>query len=563
MKCEMYGGLLAIKDCFAQKELIKDKFGAVWSKSQKAWLTAPSEDKLNALIKMGATIDKSVYDSIGVKQKLHGLLQSIKDKSYVPKDNFADLFVEEFNNEPFGLMEHQVYGANFATEIYKAGNTGCMLSMEMGTGKTLTAIAMIGRQYKEGNFDKLLVVCPKVAMKVWKDEFDKFAKFDYSIACLQGTQKKRIDAMNWLVENGKGLQVVIINYEYVATFLPILEKWKPNVILCDESHRIKGATTQQTKAVTKLGNASKFRICLTGTPLTSNVIDFFSQYRFMDSTVFGLSITCYKNRYILTGMFGEYLRPNPSTFKELQSKINSIAYRVTKEECMTLPPFKDVIIPVDIDCMKQYKELERDYITWLNENESISVTNALSQTLQLRQMTGGFYYTYDEGVGKKITNFIDKSKLLTCMELIDDLVSNGNKVVVFAEFQAEIEALYEECLKKKYKCGTYYGKTNDRDRAELVNGFQNGDIQVFIGQIESAGISITLTSATHMIFYSTGYKYGVYDQARARIHRKGQKNACTYYHLIANNTIDKKILRSLNAKEALAESIIDDYRKGE
>ena len=189
----MYGGLLAIKDCFAQKELIKDKFGAVWSKSQKAWLTAPSEDKVNTLVKIGANIDKDVYKSIGVKHQLHDLLDKIKNKAYVANDKFEDLFVTEFDGEPFSLMEHQVFGANFANEIYKAGDTGCMLSMEMGTGKTLTAMAMIGRQYKEGNFDKLLVVCPKVAMKVWENEFKKFAKFDYTVACLQGTQKKRID----------------------------------------------------------------------------------------------------------------------------------------------------------------------------------------------------------------------------------------------------------------------------------------------------------------------------------------------------------------------------------
>ena len=83
----------------------------------------------------------------------------------------------------------------------------------------------------------------------------------------------------------------------------------------------------------------------------------------------------------------------------------------------------------------------------------------------------------------------------------------------------------------------------------------------FIGQIESAGISITLTASSNMIFLSTGYKYGVYDQARARIHRKGQVNKCTYYHLIATNTIDEKIMKALRKKEALAESVIDDYKK--
>jgi SNF2 family DNA or RNA helicase len=209
-----------------------------------------------------------------------------------------------------------------------------------------------------------------------------------------------------------------------------------------------------------------------------------------------------------------------------------------------------------------YKELEKDYITWLNETEFISVENALTKTLKLRQITSGFYYETTAD-GKKKTVFVDTSKVDACMELINELVENDKKVIVFAEFQAEIEKIKELCDKAKIKCDTYYGKTPEKKKLEIVDNFQNGDLQVFIGQIESAGISITLTSASHMIFLSTGYKYGVYDQARSRIHRKGQKNNCTYYHLLATNTIDVKIKKSLERKEALAQSIIDDYKKGE
>jgi SNF2 family DNA or RNA helicase len=432
--------------------------------------------------------------------------------------------------------------------------------MEMGTGKTLTAMAIANRLNVEKDCKKILIICPKVAMPVWRDEYKKFENLDYKLRLITGTQKKRVDAMNELVDDpSDNLNIAVINYEYTYAFESILSVWKPDIIICDESHRIKGVTTNQTKAITKIGKLVKYKLCLTGTPLTNNILDFFSQFRFLDTSVFGLNFYSFKNRYVITGMFGEYLRPNKSTFDEFKGRVAKISYRVTKEQCLQLPEFTDVVVPVDIDCMKMYRELEKDYITWLNETEYISVENALTKTLKLRQITSGFYYNVDEQ-GNKDAVFVDDAKIKACMELIEELVENDKKVIVFAEFQAEIEKIKELCDREKIKSGTYYGKTPEKKKLEVVDNFQNGDLQVFIGQIESAGISITLTSASHMIFLSTGYKYGVYDQARARIHRKGQVNKCTYYHLIANNTIDAKIMKALENKEALAQSVIDDYK---
>ena len=117
MRCKMLDGLIAISDCYSQKEFVKDKLSGTWSAKNKVWLVPPDASKLSILENIGAMIDKSVYEELGSKKKLQDLLNSIKDKSFVPKDDYSDLFVEEFNGEKFALMQHQVYGANFADNV--------------------------------------------------------------------------------------------------------------------------------------------------------------------------------------------------------------------------------------------------------------------------------------------------------------------------------------------------------------------------------------------------------------------------------------------------------------
>ena len=528
--------------------MLKDEYGAKWDAKEKAWLIPFN---IENLIKIKEAFQPKIDEKVVVfyknKKKCFDFKQQVANGTYKPSRQFSHLI-------GVNLMQHQILSANFACDIFENGGTGVMFSMEMGTGKTLSAMTVVGQMQPK----RVLIVCPKVAMKVWRDEYDKFARYNYMLRVLTGTPKKRIQAMNELIEHEDGLSIAVINYEYTTAFETILTKWQPDMIICDESHKIKSPSSNQTKSIIKIGKTAKYKLCLTGTPLTNNILDFFSQYKFLDSSIFGESFTNYKNKYVITGMFNEYLRPNPRTFNDLRAKVDSIAYRVTKEECLDLPPFVD--IPVYVDMNKEaelkYRQFEDEFIVWLDNQTFISADNALTQTLKLRQLTGGFCYNEDQ-----MPVFVDNSKLEACSELVSEIISAGKKVVIFAEFQAEIKALKEMCDKLGVKSGTYYGATKEKDRNDLVDGFQNGDIQVFIGQIESAGISITLTSANYMIFYSTGYKYGVYDQARARIHRKGQTNKCTYYHLTVKNTIDEKILKSLNKKEKLAQSIIDSYRR--
>lgn len=559
MFIDIYKNQLAIYDCYEQREMLKTKYGASYDKTEKAWIVPVGMKIINEL-----RDNYNLYVSANVKKYIqeHSAMYSSINELKNKKD--IEL---KYDFQPYirnaTLMRHQQVACNIAMTLFNNNHTGVMLDMEMGTGKTMTAMALVGSLK---NTKKVLVICPKISLGVWDREYKKFANYDHIICPLNGTAKKRLQLMQELIDSEGNYEksIVVINYEYVYAFEKILAKWKPDIIICDESHKIKSPTAQQTKSILRLGNLAKYKVCLTGTPLTNNILDFFSQYKFLDSSVLGDSFTAYKNKYVITGMFNEYLRPNPMHFNELKYRLGTISYRVTKEECLDLPPFTDIYIPVEFSPQnyKLYKEFEKEFVVWLNEHTKVTTENALTQTLKLRQLTGGFCYDYDKDGNRTIVDF-DDAKATACAELIENIVEGGNKVIVFAEFQAEIEKIKSICDKFKIKSVTYYGGTSESKKNDAYNEFVNGDAMVFIGQIESAGISITLTNSKYTIFYSTGYKYGSYDQARSRMHRKGQTQNCTYYHLVIKNTIDDKINSSLDKKEKLAETIIDSYRKGD
>lgn len=557
MYLDLYYDSIAISDCYNERTVLKNKLDARWNYTTKCWEIPISSKSIEFLKKtFNATVSAELANYMSKETGLYEQTQEIKEKKNKPLVYNFQKYIKNAT-----LMEHQQIAGNIAMMLFNAGHSGVMFDMEMGTGKTMATIAVIG----ELEAKRILVVCPKISLRVWADEYRKFANYDYDLATLSGPAKKRVETMQDLVDNERdGVKsIAVINYEYVKPFEKILAEWHPDIIVCDESHKIKSPSSLQTKAITKLGYLAKYRFCLTGTPLTNNVLDFFSQYKFLDATIFGSSYTSFKNKYVITGMYDEYLRPNPVNLPELKYKLNTISYRVTKEECLDLPPYSDIYVNVDFEpeTMDLYREFEKEFVVWLNGQDKITAQNALTKTLKLRQLTGGFCYDVSNpNVNKKVIRF-DSSKLNACEDLISSIVREGNKVIVFAEFQAEIEAIANMCEKIHVDAVTYYGNNSDKEKDRAYNRFVNGDAMVFIGQIESAGISITLTNAKYTIFYSTGYKYGAYDQARSRMHRKGQTSNCTYYHLIVNNTIDEKINKALDKKERLAETIIDSYKK--
>ena len=467
------------------------------------------------------------------------------------------------------LYKHQIRGANMALRAFgaldaKTPGGGFGELFEMGCGKTLTTIAVAGALYNLGKIDRVLVVAPTSVCSVWPHDLNQFATFPWEARVLLGDKKKRLKALNEL-ENWpfKALRIAVINYEstHREGIFEALAAYKPDLIVCDESQRIKNPSAAQSKALHKLGDAAPFRMILSGTPVQNNAVDLYSQYRFLDPAVYGANFYAFKNRYCIMGGYGQHQIVGYRNMDELVEKEHSVAYRVTKEECLDLPQQTFINRYVQFTDTEQaiYEQLRKSSFLELETGENVTATTILTMYLRLMQLTGGFL-TADESTRPKQVN---TAKLDALDDIVDDyVVDAGKKLVIFARFRAEIAAIENLLRLRKIQYGSIYGDVPMEERGKIVEDFQtNPDTKVFVAQIQTAGLGITLHAASTAVFYSYDYNYANYAQALARIHRIGQRLPVTYIHLVVDGSIDEKILAALENKEDMAKTVVDSWRE--
>lgn len=434
---------------------------------------------------------------------------------------------------------------------------------EMGCGKTLTAIATMGTAYQLGKIEKVLIIAPTSVCSVWPKEFEEYADFKVNVKVMQGEKDKRIKALSDLDSFPfKALKVAVINYEstWREGIFEALQAWNADMIICDESQRIKTHDAEQSKAIHKLGDNARYKLILSGTPVQNNAIDLYSQYRFLDPAIFGTNFYQFRNRYAIMGGFNRHQIVGYRDLDKLIQKEHSIAYRVTKEEALDLPEqtFLERRIVMSAKEKSIYDRLKRESFTELDGGGQITVTTVLTKLLRLQQYTGGFLIAD----GKEKPELVSKGKLNVLEEIVDDYVLDaGKKLVIFARFRPEIDLIGQMLDKKKIRYGAIYGDVKLESRGDIVKDFQtNPKTMVFLAQIDTAGLGITLTAADTCVYYSVNFNYAAYSQSLARIHRIGQKNICTYIHLITEKTVDETILKALAKKEDLAKTIVDEWR---
>lgn len=194
------------------------------------------------------------------------------------------------------LYRHQADAFHFVMKLFKpSSSAGAALLMEMGTGKTITSIAVTGAMHQSGKVRRVLIVAPLSILGVWNEEFKKFAAFPYSLSILSGSVRKKTDTLQKMC--GDILQIVVVNYESAWRMEKELAAWKPDLIICDEGHKIKTHNISASKTMHRLGAKARYKLLLTGTVITNKAIDVFSQYKFMNPAVFGQSFYSFRNRY--------------------------------------------------------------------------------------------------------------------------------------------------------------------------------------------------------------------------------------------------------------------------
>ena len=473
---------------------------------------------------------------------------------------------------------HQRRAYDFALRLFTEDNSpGTALLMEMGTGKTLTTIAIAGALWLTGRIKRMLIVAPLSIVGVWQEEFAKWAgeacacvnehersscssslaTFPYTLEVLQGSKEQKAKQLPGI--KGPGLHVAVVNYESAWRMEEQIKAWRPDLVVADEGHKLKTHNTNASKAMHSLGAAARYRLLLTGTPVTNKALDIFSQYKFLNDQIFGRSFYSFRNRYFDMVGYGQHTPVMKRHMeREFTQRLHSIAFRATKAECLDLPDTVDIVRLVELEpaARRTYRDLVRDSYAELGEG-SVTATNILTRLMRLSQLTGGFIGNDDDPKPRQIS----KAKLAALEDIIDQAVAEGKKLVVIARFVPEIKAILALLEKMGVGYSCIMGGVKDRD--EQVAAFQTDPaVQVFVGQIATAGLGITLTAASTMVFYSLDYSMSNFEQAKARIHRVGQQQRCTYIYLAAVGTVDGKVLKALQDKADLARTLVDDYRQG-
>ena len=267
-------------------------------------------------------------------------------------------------------MEHQVRAFGFCVSLDESA-----LFMDMGTGKTMVAIAVAGHHYQQRGSLRVLVICPKAVKPVWPRELGKHAGFEWSHAQ---------DA----VPTGTGAQFWVTNYDRVKREQSRIQKWKPDLIILDESHRIKNRKAARTKVVTSL--RSPLRLILSGSPIGKCISEAWSQYNFLNKNVFG-TYNNFKDRYLKMGGYMGYQVTGYKNEDEFADKLHSLAFRVTKDECLDLPPlsYQRLYVEPDAETKRVYKELDLNFYSEV-EGEEVSVDREATKQMKLRQIVGAW-----------------------------------------------------------------------------------------------------------------------------------------------------------------------------
>lgn len=531
---------------YSMKDICKAIPGSRWNPANRCWQYPAT-----------ATAARQILDAFkpsnGSADPLHEIIKAEKEK----EKNVSAIKKAEELPQPEGIKTplwlHQKKSVALANRL-----DGSMLSLDMACGKSLCAVSVIAsNDYMRLSF----IACPKSVQAGWVKQFETHCINQPMVHVLKGStadKKAQAEKLVMIATATNKKLVLICNYE--STFrTPLADyllaiKW--DLVVADESHRLKSPGGRTSKFFQKLGKQARKRMCLTGTPLPNSILDIYGQYRFACPEVFGTSLTAMRTEYCVMGGYQKHEVVAYRNQEEFTQKMYSRAFRVMANEVLDLPPVLHIERPVELSdkCMAIYKQLKKNLIAeW--EQGTITASNGLVKLLRLSQITGG-WATTDEGS----LEHVDTEKIDSLAEMLEDIAID-EPVVIFARFTQDIRSIKNIVTAAGRSCGELSGQWND------LSDYQSGKVKTLVVQIQSGGVGVELQhcgdkNTKYCVFYSVSYSLAEFEQAKARVHRPGQKETVNYIHIKATGTIDEIIYKCLADKKDTIESFLTEL-KGE
>jgi len=444
--------------------------------------------------------------------------------------------------------------------------------MEMGTGKTKVLIDNLAMLYDKGKVDGALIIAPKGVIGTWYNQEIPTHLPDHveNVAILwqSNINKKQQEKLNTLFETGEKLHILVMNVEALSTakgveFATKFLNSHNTLMAIDESTTIKNPKAKRTKNIITLSMLSKYRRILTGSPVTKNPLDLFSQCYFLDPFHLGHeSYYSFRMRYAImktANISGRQIQlvHGFKNLGELSDKLKPFSYRVLKEDCLDLPDkiYMKRQIKLSSEQLRLYEQMRKEALATLN-GKQVTTVNALTQLMRLQQITCG-HFTADDGTTQRIPN----NRISELMDILDEV---EGKAIIWAHYQWDIKDIIKEVVKIHGPCSVvdYYGLTPQDERQDNIKKFQDDPkCRFIVGTPATGGYGITLTAANTVIYYSNGYDLEKRLQSEDRAHRIGQKKSVTYVDINAEETVDEKIVKSLRKKINIASEVLGEDLK--
>jgi len=461
-------------------------------------------------------------------------IKKLKDAEFIIDTELEELLYQaeemEKGIEVPGLKKQLFPFQKVGVAFIEKRNGRALIADEMGLGKTIQAAAWLQLHPEKR---PAIILCPASLKLNWAKELRDVLSTKDKVQILQGTKPYPITE-----------DIIIINYDILNSWVETLQAINPQVLIIDEAHCVKNSSAIRTKATKKLAKGIPHIIALTGTPIVNRPVEGFNIFQILDRNLFP-NFWTYVHRYCGARHNGFGWDFSGATNKEELNQIltSTIMIRRRKADVLKdLPEKLFSFVPIELANETEYRVAEEEFIQYIRFAKGKEAAEKAKKAEHLVKI-------------EALKQLAVKGKMKQAINWIWDFIEDGSKLVVFAVHKEVIDKLMNEFKDVAVKL---YGGCSQKERNEAVERFQNDpNIKLFIGNIQAAGVGLTLTAASAVAFLELPWTPGELVQAEDRCHRIGQKNAVNIYYLLAENSVEYKLAKLLDKKKEVLSAVID------